>query len=99
MGSRLRGNDGIFGAQLKTYHGSCHCGAVSFEADLDLSQGTLRCNCSVCTKARAWFAFTSPDHVRLIGGDEEQAEYSWRPDNKPQANLHYHFCSRCGVRT
>jgi hypothetical protein len=83
---------------LKTYAGSCHCGAVKYQADVDLSTGTLRCNCSLCKKSRAWFAFVTPDHFRLEKGEGAMAEYQWTPAGKPRPNLHYRFCKTCGVR-
>lgn len=84
---------------LKIYSGSCHCGAVRFETEIDLSQGTYRCNCSLCAKARAWFTLVSPDRFRLISGDDAQAEYAWSPPGRPGPNLHYRFCKHCGIRT
>ena len=60
---------------MTTYHGSCFCGAVAFEADGDLSQGTMRCNCSFCRKMRYWeMRLPDPDGFRLIKGAEFLAE-------------------------
>ena len=83
---------------LKTYKGSCHCGAVRFEADFDLAKGTNRCNCSYCKKARAWFVTVPPERYRLVAGADNQTEYQWTPPKKAGPYLHYRFCRTCGVR-
>jgi hypothetical protein len=84
---------------LKTYSGSCHCGAVRFKADIDLSEGTNRCNCSLCSKARGWFTLVSPDRFHPIAGAESETEYCWTPPGRPAPNLHFRFCKTCGIRT
>jgi hypothetical protein len=81
------------------YVGGCHCGAVRYGVDLDLEKGTLRCNCSLCSKSRAWFAFAPVGKFRLQGDGDDQIHYRWTPPGKSQPNLTYHICSTCGVRT
>ena len=83
---------------LKTYTGSCHCGAVRFAADIDLAAGSNRCNCSICTKARAWFVLVPLNRFRLLAGSDAQTEYHWTPPGHNAANLHYYFCKTCGIR-
>ena len=81
-----------------TYTGSCHCGAVRFECELDLAEGTNRCNCTFCRKARFWMAIAKADAFRLLAGAEQLVDYQHTPAGKPAPFLHLSFCGRCGVR-
>jgi hypothetical protein len=76
-----------------TYTGSCHCGAVRFEADLDLTQPTFRCNCSICRRTRFWAAVATPERFRLLQGQGELTKYLFHS----RKNEHW-FCRHCGVR-
>ena len=78
---------------LKTYRGSCHCGAVRFEADIDLTQPTYRCNCSICARNRFWAAVVKPNAVRVLEGRAELTQYLFTS----MRNEH-RFCRTCGVR-
>lgn len=80
-------------AEIKTYEGSCHCGNVKFTIDLAID-GLLRCNCSICTKTGALWAFAPKADVNLLTDESAFGNYQFGAKR-----LTHHFCKTCGVET
>ena len=76
---------------MKTHKGSCHCGAIQFEAELDLHVAT-RCNCRICTKTAIFGAQTKPELLRVTAGEDTAGQWV------APGGTHF-FCKRCGVQT
>lgn len=77
----------------KTYHGSCHCGAVRFACELDLAKGTSKCNCSACAKGRFWKAIVLAPSFRLLQGKDALSDYQFGSNT-----IHHLFCRNCGIK-
>ena len=75
----------------KTHQGSCHCGAVRFEVDVDATKGS-RCNCSICTKTAITSAIARPDALRVTQGEDALRTYQWGGKSGTR-----YFCAHCGI--
>lgn len=78
---------------MNTYHGSCHCGAVRFEVDAELSQ-IERCTCSICSKKGGLFVRVPPNQFRQLQGQDDLTLYQFNTE----LAKHF-FCKRCGIHT
>lgn len=75
------------------HHGSCQCGAVQYDVDVDL-ENTVTCNCSRCQRLGLVLAFAPLDQFQLNRGDGQLTEYLF---NKKE--IRHLFCSICGVES
>lgn len=78
---------------MKTYTGSCHCGAVRYEVETDLSE-TMVCNCSHCHKKGFIMKFVEKEKFKLLTGDDNLTSYQFG-----KKNIDHLFCKTCGVES
>jgi hypothetical protein len=91
----------------QTHRGSCHCGAVRFQCELDLAPPgergepelpgvwwttSFRCNCTWCSKTRFWKAFVRASQFQILEGADQLGDYQFAGHE-----IHHSFCRRCGV--
>jgi hypothetical protein len=73
------------------YRGGCHCGAVVFELEGELSE-VIECNCSICVRKGYLHWIVQPQNFRLLAGVQALATYTFNT-----GVARHLFCTRCGV--
>ena len=71
--------------------GSCHCGKVKFEVEVEFDQA-LSCNCSICQRKGSLLVFVPADKFHLLSGKDNLTDYQFG-----KKVIHHYFCSTCGV--
>ncbi|MBA4012620.1 MAG: aldehyde-activating protein [Phenylobacterium sp.] len=73
--------------------GSCHCGAVRFQVEAEITELTT-CDCSLCVKKNAVMAKAPASALTITAGEEHLSLYRWNT-----GIARHYFCSRCGIYT
>lgn len=78
---------------MKTYGGSCHCGAVQFQINTEFTEFTS-CNCSLCRRRNAVMTMVPQTDLKILQGEDQLTLYEWNT----KIAKHY-FCKTCGIYT
>jgi hypothetical protein len=73
--------------------GICHCGAIRIELP-SRPETVTDCNCSICRRYGALWAFYTVDTARVNGHPEGTVEYVWG-----QKTIRTMHCRNCGCVT
>ena len=79
---------------MSTHTGSCHCGAVRYTVDVDLSKPVISCNCSMCGRSGTMLAFVSSAQFKLEQGSDALTDYLFNKEK-----IHHLFCKVCGIKS
>ena len=74
-----------------TIHGTCHCGAPSFDCDVEPTQA-MTCNCSICRRRASFFIFFEGDTAPVRADPEALGIYHFH-----KQIIAHHFCKTCGI--
>ncbi len=77
----------------QVYTGRCHCGAVVYEINTDLTP-VVRCNCSLCRRKGALMHRTESENFTLLKGAENLGLYQFHTHK-----AEHYFCKTCGIYT
>ncbi len=72
---------------------SCHCGAVRIAVPA-APEFVVDCNCSICHRNGALWAFYTADSIEMAGHPENTTAYIWG-----QRSIRTLRCSHCGCVT
>lgn len=79
---------------MRTYQGTCHCGAIRFRFRSDEITTGVRCNCSICTRRGAVMSsrWMLPEEFDEVVGLDTASVYQWGDHD-----MNHYFCGRCGI--
>jgi hypothetical protein len=72
---------------------SCHCGAVKLLIQA-APEEVNDCNCSICRRYGALWAYYSPAQVRIVATTDATNCYLWG-----EKSIEFHRCQNCGCVT
>ena len=72
---------------------ACHCGAVQLEIAAP-PETLTQCNCSICRRLGALWAYYERDQVKVIGAADATGAYVWG-----DRCIEFHHCRTCGCST
>lgn len=78
---------------MGTVEASCHCGAIRLSL-AQVPEALNACQCSICRRYGAHWAYYDPADVRIVAGDGETDVYLWG-----RRMTEFHRCRACGCIT